>query len=161
MTASIKKPIYRDTINNLMAKHGNSQKDVGVALGMDRTYISKKYIGGQAMAYFEPPVVFALAHAIGCSVNELLAVPEKTPESAPETKQSEPTSSVSATLLQMDLMRKEINANFDNLYQEVRGLREDIREFAKAQHTDLMQIYKILAMPQEKPTVTATGKIIR
>ncbi|MBR6271377.1 MAG: helix-turn-helix transcriptional regulator [Lachnospiraceae bacterium] len=158
----ITKTIYRETLNRLLESHGKSQKDVGEALGMDRTFISKKFINGAAVACFDPPAVFALAHAIGCSVNELLAVPENKPsESAPETKQSDPTSSVSATLLQMDLMRKEINANFDNLYQEVRGLREDIRELAKAQHTDLMQIYKILAMPQGKPTVTATGKIIR
>ena len=135
--------IYLDTIKALAS---NSEK-----LGYDQSRLSGKFTHkASKQVDFTELECLGLCSVIGCTKEELALKPisEITPEDVK-----------GAAMPDIDLLRKEMNANADNLYQEVRGLREDLRELAKAQHTDLMQIYKILAMPSTTKT-TATGKIL-
>ena len=146
--------IYLDTIKALASKYGTDLKTISKGLGYDQSWLSGKFTHKESKQVdFTELECIGLCSVIGCTKEELALKPIS--EITPEDVKGEGT----AALPDIDLLRKEMNANADNLYQEVRGLREDLRELAKAQHTDLMQIYKILAMPSTTKT-TATGKIL-
>ncbi len=143
--------VYRETMDAVLKTHGLMWTKLSTAMGKDTSWLSKKF-SYYGYAGFSPIEIIALTSLIGCTMEELMALPvspegkakERREKDAEAKQQTEYT--IDDVVSEVQNLAAEMAAGFIEMRkdkasaQKQDDLYELIRNTAKMIHTDIMTL---------------------
>lgn len=154
-----------------MEDKGSSPTKLSVALGRDRSFIAGKFAPKNGhekrdCAEFNEMEVMAICHVLGCTREELAAVPVGIATATPAAPAAESpdlrTIAAKAEMIAFNVVKikDNTNINHDELMRAVVKLTEAIEKLSKGIHSDLNVIYQAVKPANTNVVTTASGKVI-
>lgn len=144
--------VYRETMDEILRRHGKYWTKLSTAMGKDGSWLTQRF-AKCGYAGFSPIEMIALTSLIGCTMDELMALPVSPEGKAKERREKEAEANAKPTEYTIDDVVSEVQnlaaemaAGFIEMRkdkasaQKQDDLYELIRNTAKMIHTDIMTL---------------------